>query len=175
MTLNFEKTIDQSLELLLRLKKVILPHVKDEEIVAHHEDGLHYIEIQHYAITPVEGNRKTVGGSCPTLEWRLTRFDPILETYNDPQDVDEVDCGTFKHYYDCMLVIAEEELKNTVYSMVDEYYWGVDEEEEEKMWEEMEKNPPDSPKKCVHGKNFEECDECLVLADFAIDSKREGK
>jgi len=173
MSLDFSQQVDHSLELVKRLKNALLPRIDDSEIIIHHEEGLHYIELGEYTITPVEGNRKTVGGSRPVIEWRLTLYEQNNGGYDTPPDVDEIDYGTFSYVHDCVLKIAENELKQKASSIVDSYLWEQHNREEKEMWEDMENNPPQVSQKCIHNENFEDCNECMILADFAIDSKRE--
>ena len=44
----------------------------------------------------------------------------------------------------------------------------------EEYYKEMEKNPP-PPEKCPHGKEFHECNDCMIRSDQAYDAARERR
>ena len=171
---DFSEMVDVELELVLQLKDALLPNVENTDISVHHEDGLHYIEFGCYCITPVEAERKTVGGSRFCTEWQLTHYAPTLGSYNEPPDVDEVNYGNCRTASDCVIWIAKQELMQTAHNVIDSYFLCLKQSnEEEKMWQEMDDSLPPIPQACPHGNYFSDCNQCMVDSDLAYDARRE--
>lgn len=55
-----------------------------------------------------------------------------------------------------------------------EAYWAAMAEEEARFQRELEENPPPEPSStCPHGKEYHECNDCMVASDLDYDAMRE--
>jgi hypothetical protein len=169
--LDLHAAIESNRKFVLRVRDEVFPHVAPDHVKFCHEDDHHYIEFGGYTFHAAEGVRETIDGDHPSLKWDMTMWVTQCNYPYAPDDVEEQDIDQFDSIADCFGAIARIEMENRLGGI----YESMQYEEIDAAEEALECMQDEPPQLCPHGKQFHECNPCMVASDLAYDAARENR
>lgn len=176
--IKFAEAVDGNLTFINQVREKLFTHIPADQVKVVH-DCDHYIEFGGYLITPVADSVPSLRGPRPVIRWHLAAFREIPGSFNpfnggSPPDVDEIDLGTHENLPTLLAEIAKFEAMQVI-DGVGEALMYEQMAKEEQMWAEMEADRQEQESLCPHGKQFHECNACLIASDLAYDAQRENR
>lgn len=175
--MNFKNAVDDKLNEVKEIVKSVFPYMSHLDIKAVHdsddpeEEGAHYIDMDWYMLSPVVGKKPSIRGMREVLQWNIMTViyhSGSFNPYNggEPPYSDERDMGTCDTVADCLAEIGKEEVLQKISNVLERI------RESEVVLEEIEyESEPHT--RCPHDREYDECNECMILSDQAYKTMRE--
>lgn len=171
---NFAEVIDKQMRLVEAVRDKVFPDIPKDHVKALKTPDYDCIEFGEYTFYPVEDTTPTIAGPRTVIAWDMSEWVTVHNYSHEPDDCDEREIGRFPNIAACLAEVGRLRYADKI-DAVGEALFCEDMEKAEKEYNEMMDQRKYEPTTCPHGREFHECNACMIASDLAYDAAREAR